>query len=112
MSRSVECRHCKATANEYVKFCTLQNVEVPSYKCDRANCKMCEFAPAVNVIIPVGRCDTCPLHYTERTPRAGYALDYFCKASNGRKIVGYVEWDSEIPPVPDWCPFRAKEENK
>jgi hypothetical protein len=47
---------------------------------------------------------------TERTIGAGYAFDYLCKACGKRKIVGYVEWDSEIPPVPDWCPFRIKSE--
>ena len=49
------------------------------------------------------------LHYKERTAGAGYAFDFFCKAADNRKITGYVEWESEIPPVPSWCPFYIKQ---
>ena len=49
-----------------------------------------------------------------------HAFDYYCKLtpnkvkcgvhtykiSDYKKIAGYVEWDSEMPNVPDWCPIR------
>ena len=79
------------------------------YQCSKGHCKDCKFPTVAIITIPVGRCDECPFHDTERTPRAGYAFDYFCKAVNNKKIVGYVEWDSEIPSVPTWCPFYIKE---
>jgi hypothetical protein len=46
------------------------------------------------------------------TPGSGYASDYFCpkvkdKKGKPKKIMGYIEWDSEKKPVPDWCPIRA-----
>lgn len=70
----------------------------------------------IKIILSIGKCDSqysngvrCPFFYTERTENAGYALDYFCEAANGRKIVGYVEWDSDVPPVPDWCPNLCKD---
>ena len=82
------------------------------YKCSKPHCKQCQFPTLANVIIPVGRCDECPLCYTERTPHAGYALDYFCKAMGGKMIDHYVEYDFELRPVPEWCPFYIKEDNK
>ena len=53
-------------------------------------------------------CSTCPLVETDRTQGAGFALDYFCKACDNKKIVGYVEWDGDMVPVPEWCPFRIE----
>jgi hypothetical protein len=53
----------------------------------------------------------CPHLKLERTPRAGYAHDYICKAKkNGNnKIAVYVEYPSEEPKViPDWCPFKKQ----
>lgn len=66
----------------------------------------------MKVWIEVKRCDDCPFHNTTRTIGAGYALDYHCGAtSDNKKIVGYVEWDSEIPKEPPkWCPFREGNE--
>lgn len=61
------------------------------------------------ITIPVGRCDECPFHYTDYTRGAGCADDYFCKVAGDRKIAGYVEYASEIPPAPSWCPFYIKE---
>ena len=31
--------------------------------------------------------------------------DYMCEKAN-RKIAGAVEWPSEIPEVPNWCPIK------
>ncbi len=92
----------------YECYCKKKKSKILEYKCSQ--CKERKFPVVANVVIPVGRCDECPLHYTKRTPNAGYALDYFCKACGDREITHYVEWDNEIPPVPDWCPFRK--ENK
>jgi len=35
-------------------------------------------------------CSECPQHQVERTPRSGYAVDYYCKIT-GNKVVGYIE---------------------
>lgn len=60
----------------------------------------------------------CPNAYNERTPGAGYAVDWRCGASKPgkdgkhRMIAGYVEWDSELPKdgeFPDWCPLFEAE---
>lgn len=86
-------------------YCLKRKEWVPVYKCSKTHCNQHAFKPVVSVNIPVGRCDQCPYHYTKPTPNAGYAEDYFCKIAN--KAIGhYIEWDSEIPAVPDWCPFR------
>lgn len=56
----------------------------------------------------------CPFIRTQRTPGSGYADDYLCihPKIKIRKIVGYIEWDSELPPIgefPDWCPLFEAE---
>jgi hypothetical protein len=60
---------------------------------------------------------SCPYAKSARTPRSGYAVDYFCtlspdpKSIHGFKITsGYVEWDHEINPIPEWCPLVSIEE--
>lgn len=62
----------------------------------------------VNVIIEVeDNCIECPYCEDTRTIEAGYALDYWCiKMSPRKKIMGYVEYQSDVKPIPDWCPFR------
>lgn len=107
MSALVECKYCQHTDEEFVHFCTKHQTKVKSYQCCKSECPDCEFKPAA--YIPVGRCDECRLCRVERTPRAGYAYDYICTAMN-KTITTYVEWDSEIPAIPHWCPFRVKEE--
>lgn len=66
----------------------------------------------------------CPHVRIRRTPRAGRAEDYLCSRTKpdddqrdhrdvGRLIVGYVEWDDELPKdgvFPDWCPLQEAEE--
>ena len=105
--KGVKCKYCTTYKdNKHTIYCHLQKCEIPSYKCDKNNCKFCTFEPEVYVVLGVGRCDLCPCVMTAPTPGVGCATDYYCKAANCKKIVGYVEWDSEIPPVPDWCPFR------
>jgi hypothetical protein len=54
-------------------------------------------------------CKQCPHFSTGRTEGAGFAIDYFCHASNGRLIRGYIEYTSEdILPgeFPVWCPLK------
>lgn len=92
----------------YECICKKKNRKISEYQCNR--CPDRVFPIEVTVSIPVGRCDECPFIEQKRTIGAGYAFDYFCKAlkRGNNKIAGYVEYDSEIPPVPQWCPFRKE----
>ena len=98
----------------YKYYCHKKNCEVLEYKC--AKCNYREFPVRAMVVVGVGRCDECPCVEQERTPRAGYAFDYFCNAvqtpSGPMRITTYVEYNSEIPPVPDWCLFKIKEDDE
>ena len=110
MKQGVLCIHCKPNTNplygdNYI-YCDKHKTVIEGYKCGKGFCDSCEFEPMA--FIPIGRCDECLHHYTTRTPRAGDAYDYWCRKAN-KKIVTYVEYDSEIPPVPQWCPYRIKE---
>ena len=55
----------------------------------------------------IKKCEECPFLRLERTQGAGYAHDYWCSKIN-RKIAGYVEYPSEIPEVPEWCPCKIE----
>lgn len=33
---------------------------------------------------------------------------YFCGINYDKSIATYIEWPSEMPDVPDWCPLRVK----
>lgn len=77
--------------------------------------------------LKIKNCHECPHLDSDRTPGAGYAVDYFCRASpipgekswdwrktetynpHGFKIVdAYIEWDSEKSKdgdFPKWCPL-------
>lgn len=107
MTQEVKCIHRQETEEERTIFCTKLRHTVKAYECNKGNCPDCEFKPAA--MIPVGRCDECRFCRVERTPRAGCAYDYVCTATN-KTITTYVEWDSEIPAIPHWCPFRIKGE--
>jgi len=56
--------------------------------------------------LTINTCAECPKVKVERTFRAGYALDYYCKLLH-RKIMGYIEWPSEMRPPPQDCPIRV-----
>lgn len=61
--------------------------------------------PPVRLFVVKG-CHSCPNIRMERTPRAGYAQDYFCDAvSPPKKVVSYVEWPSEMRKDGDFPPF-------
>lgn len=76
------------------------------------------------IVINIDRCVNngddnicCPYAGSAHTPGSGYATDYFCKLKPDKKAEhgfrgtsGYVEWDSEINPIPKWCPILAVEE--
>ena len=62
--------------------------------------------------IEIEKCNKCPYVYTEPVLTGDswdHMEDYIC-TQNNQKIAGCVEWPSEIPPVPDWCPIRIKQE--
>lgn len=65
------------------------------------------------VLIPINNCVQCPHCNTKLTKGYGYATDYHCGAMyNNKLIVGYVEWDSQIPKEPpEWCPYRHTKED-
>lgn len=65
------------------------------------------------VLIPINNCTQCPHCNTKLTKGYGYATDYHCGAMyNNKLIVGYVEWDSQIPKEPpEWCPYRHIKED-
>jgi len=58
----------------------------------------------------ITNCHQCQHISEEKTPGAGYAIDYYCNAVTPRKIVaGYVEWDREKRKghdFPDFCPLE------
>lgn len=69
--------------------------------------------PLVNLKLPVYSCAECPKVKTARHPGAGYAIDYFCTAIEPeKKVMNYIEWDSERTPVPDWCPLRPRRKKR
>lgn len=116
MKQGVLCKYCTPHKDSNKIFCHLKNCDVEGYECDKDHCSYHSFEPAAMVVVGVGRCDVCPYVKETRTPRAGFAFDYYCNAcqtpEGPRKITGYIEYDSEIPPVPDWCPFKIKEDEK
>lgn len=92
--------------NDKEIFCLKKKTTIPQpYLCSKNQCSDCHFPTLATITIDVGRCDECPFHDTDRTRGAGDAYDYFCKAKNGKKISGYIEYRDELPPVPAWCPF-------
>lgn len=59
----------------------------------------------------IEKCWDCPKCISEPTQTADsfeVALDYYCGVNN-KKIAGYIEYDSEMPKVPNWCPLLSKE---
>ena len=108
MKRGVLCKYCTPYKDSNKIFCHLKNCDVEGYKCDKGHCSYHSFEPAAMVVVGVGRCDECPCVKQTRTPRAGYALDYHCKAIGGKQIDHYVEYDFELRPVHELCPFYIK----
>lgn len=35
-------------------------------------------------------CSECPKHRIEKTPKSGYAIDYYCQLT-GNKVANYIE---------------------
>ena len=55
----------------------------------------------------IEKCWDCPMCRSEQTLTADsfeVAFDYFCNLKD-ELIMGYVEHNWEMPPVPDWCPL-------
>lgn len=64
----------------------------------------------MGIFIKHKKCDACAFVKTGHTPGSGYGTDYFCSKKNNKKVAGYVEWDSELPLIPNWCPLKLAEE--
>ena len=109
MKQGVLCKHCQPYENSNYIYCNFLKMNIEGYKCDKAYCQHHQFE--YTVFVGVGRCDECPFVKVSRTPKAGYAHDFVCTKAD-KTIATYVEYDSEIPPVPQWCPFRVKENEK
>ena len=60
----------------------------------------------------VQHCARCPFVRKLPCRHSPIADDYHCGAtSDNKKIVGYVEWESELPKTPpEWCPLRNRTE--
>jgi hypothetical protein len=58
-------------------------------------------------LLGITKCNNCEFVSTTRTSGAGYALNYFCSKKDNQTIARYVEWASDMPEVPSWCPFRV-----
>ena len=98
-------REQKLGFQDYV-FCDLKNKWVPIYQCRKGQCQEHEFNPVVSVAVPVGRCDECPYHYIH----INFDDDSYKSKITNKVNTSYLELDSEFPVVPEWCPFRSKEE--
>ncbi|CAB4196694.1 hypothetical protein UFOVP1290_214 [uncultured Caudovirales phage] len=64
------------------------------------------------VSLPIKSCMDCP-HHKESNPFStdGWdrMVDWFCTASNDKKIAGGVEWHEEKKiTIPEWCPLEDK----
>ena len=53
-------------------------------------------------------CPKCTNEPAQTVDSFEMALDYYCGVNN-KKIAGYVEHDSEMPKVPNWCTLSSKE---
>ena len=110
MKPVVTCMYRKDTEDNKI-FCEKHQKYIKhSFECSKEECKDCKFPILANVVIKVGRCDECPFCKTKRTIGAGDALDFHCQANGGRLIDRYIEYMSELNPVPDWCPFYIKKQ--
>ena len=110
MTPRVKCKYRLDTKNNEIYCQKYKEYIKQPYKCSKSECKDCEFPILANVIVQVGRCDECPFCKTRRTMGAGYAFDYLCSAKNNKVITNYVEYMSELNPVPKWCPYYIKTE--
>ena len=65
----------------------------------------------IQLIYDINNCSHCPLHRTQPLITSDsweHASDYYCE-SNGKKIAGYIEWESDMPNIPNCCPHLLKE---
>ena len=64
------------------------------------------------ICLEIDKCSQCPFHYTVPVDTGDswdHMEDYMCSKGN-KKIAGAVEWPSEIPVVPEWCPIKLDQE--
>ena len=64
----------------------------------------------IDLVLELSDCRDCPMVLKKTTPSSLYAKDYFCKATKDlKKIMGYVEFKSDLQPIPFWCPYKLKD---
>lgn len=62
----------------------------------------------MKITFEIEKCNQCPFHKTTPYYSWEYAVNYICEKAN-RQIAGYIEWDDELPEVPNWCPIAVKD---
>ena len=58
----------------------------------------------------INKCNECPAYMTKETLTPDsweHASNCYCGVNN-KKIADYIEWDSELPEIPKWCPYMIK----
>ena len=66
--------------------------------------------PIIKFEYDINKCNQCPVCIKKETLTSDsweHAFNYYC-GMNNQKIAGYVEWDSELPEIPKWCPNRVE----
>jgi len=64
------------------------------------------------ITLEIKTCRECPFFEEKRCYTSDsweLAHDWFCKASDNKKIAGYVNWSEEKDvEIPEWCPARTQ----
>jgi hypothetical protein len=64
----------------------------------------------VNKVKNIDNCTECFYVIDKPTPNTGFGVDYFCGLENNKLIMEYIEYSSEIKPIPKWCKFKSSME--
>lgn len=64
------------------------------------------------ILLNLKDCRKCPHCGSKLTKGYGYAMDYFCLEYGDKISSGYVEWESDVNTIPEWCPKLITNMNK
>lgn len=65
------------------------------------------------IVLEVRDCQDCPFvksEYVYTGDSWDHMYDYFCQKADNKKVAGAIEWRSEMPEVPEWCPCHLQKE--